>query len=156
MARGSTAAIKAKAIEKHRRTSRSKLVPRLARYLGDESRYGKQKVRVALRAGGYRGPGWKDEGRAITILSAAGHDMSKFERSGRGDSKFRSMARTYSAPTTSESAAPEAAESTDRMRRVVILLKQGEEMIKRDIKNGARREIDGVAVQLLAALNELR
>jgi hypothetical protein len=61
-----------------------KLVPRLARLLPEgDSKTGKVHVRKILRKGGYAGPRWDDEDRALAIFQAAGISIDAFEYADR-------------------------------------------------------------------------
>jgi hypothetical protein len=151
-------AAKEAANEKLSTTCSQRLVPRLARFFGDDSIYGKQKVRQWLRTGGYKGPGWKDENRAIEALTAVGKDMALFERTKpeKAQSGFAKAAKAFSPrPITVVAVAPENNPVT-KLKNVTILLKQGQRMILQGIREGRIQEIDEVSAQLLAAWNEAR
>lgn len=161
MATGSTAAVRKEALAKQKATCAQRLIPRLARYFGEESNAGKQKVRAVLVAGGYPGPGWDDEARAVAILTAAGRDMSKFERTGTVENgptevpvqKRYSISKLYS--TSAEAAQPKDG-AAEKLKNVTIILMQAEKEIVRQFKDGRLRSLGGLAVTVGAALDEIR
>ncbi len=68
------------AIAKMKSSWDRKLIPRLAALLPEgKSTKGKVRARRILAVGGYPGPRWNDEPRAIEIFRAAGIDVSTFE-----------------------------------------------------------------------------
>jgi len=67
-------------IAKLRAAWANKLIPRLARLLPEgDSPKGKKRIKALLKDGGYVGPRWDDEARAIGILRAAGLNVEGFE-----------------------------------------------------------------------------
>lgn len=71
---------KPEAIAKARAAWRMKLVPRLARLLPEgDSKPGMVRVRKILRQGGYEGPRWSDESRALAIFREQGISVDAFE-----------------------------------------------------------------------------
>lgn len=154
MATRKTAAAKKAALAKQQATCAQRLVPRLAVHLfGKNDVYAKQKVRAALVKGGYKGPGWKDEGRAITILATAGHDMVKFERqTSRAPQKRYTLANF-----TTKVDVPSVVDTpAEKLKSVTILLMQGEREIIRQYKDGKLKTLGGVATVVGAALDEIR
>jgi hypothetical protein len=142
------------AFKKMSATCANKLIPRLARYLGRDDAYGKQQVRILLREGGYKGPRWKDESRAVKILAEAGKDMSKFERlSSRAPlpgSAGNGNGATHVAITTPGD------DAAEKLRKIQFRLKQGETILIRELKDGTRAEIGEVENLLISALNIAR
>lgn len=157
MATGSSAAVKKEALEKQKATCAARLIPRLAAHLFGTGVYDKQRVRHLLQKGGYKGPGWKDEGRAVQILAEAGYDMFKFERTQaeRKPAKHFAMARVH----TSTEAPVEVTvmdSATDKLKNVTIILMQAEREILREFKSGKRKTLGGLSVTVGAALDEIR
>jgi len=139
------------AIQKRKQTVSNKLIPRLARYLGDDSLYGKAKVRAALKKGNYKGPGWKDEARAVKVLTEAGFDMSKFERlkPGKGIPSLAAPARIplTEAQRALVTGSPE--NLSDRLHAITVYLMQGKKAI-------FRNDFEEAAGCLLLALSKAR
>jgi hypothetical protein len=154
MATGSTTAIKKAALAKQKATCANRLIPRLAAHLFGTGVYDKQKVRAALVKGGYKGPGWKNEDRAIKILTEAGHDMSGFERLGSAASKIET---TKPAKLKNVFVVPEVTDtSVEKLKNATIVLMQAEREIIREFKDGKRKSLGGLVTTVSAALDELR
>lgn len=159
MATGSTAAIRKAAMDRQKATCAARLVPRLTRYLFTEGSTGnKQKVRKILTGGGYAGPGWEDEARAIAACEAAGWDMSKFERTG---TVLKASPSEFFNELGNQRKGPVAVvvprdNATEKLKNVTIILMQAEKEIVRQFKDGRLKSLSGLAVTVGAALEEIR
>lgn len=158
MATGNTAAIRKAAMDKQKATCAARLIPRLARFFGDDSSGGKQRIRSLLVSGGYPGPGWDDEARAIAILQQAGKDMTKFERAGTVleasmEGFFKEPGNERKGPVSIVTPRDNAAE---KLKNVTIILMQAEREIVSQFKAGKLKSLGGLAVTVGAALDEIR
>jgi hypothetical protein len=154
-------AAKKAALAKMSATCANRLIPRLARHLFGDSNYDKHRVRKILIDGGYPGPGWDDEARAVSILAAAGKDMSKFERSGTVEPVAVAQKPPQRRYTISNLYGPvEAAQpsesAAEKLKNVTIILMQAEKEILREIREGKRKSLGGLSVTVGAALDEIR
>jgi hypothetical protein len=144
-------AAKRLAVEKQKQTIAQRLIPRLARFLGNESSYGKVKVRKILQKGGYKGPGWKDEGRAVQIFTEAGYDMSGFETR-KPLRKPPHRAGTASIPQLMPSTGPTIpaiSDAAERLRLVTTHLRESRKAL-------FCGDEDGMAAYMLLALSQAR
>lgn len=163
MATGNTAAAKKAGMEKYLTVCGQRLIPRLARHIydGDDSSAAKQRVRALLKKGGYNGPGWDDEVRAVKILSET-HDMSKLTPASvtgiveRKPPQKRYSLANFKAPdlVTTVVALRDTAE--EKLKNVTIILMQAEREIVREFQAGKRKNLGGLAVTVGAALDEIR
>lgn len=159
MANGNSVAAKKAGMEKFLNSCAQRLIPRLARHLwnGDDSNAAKQRVRLLLKNGGYEGPGWDDEERAVAILSNT-HDMAKFQRvNGEPQVKEKKPQKRYAPAKFATVVTPIVQESSEeKLKNVTIILMQAEREIVREFQAGKRKTLGGLAVTVGAALDEIR
>lgn len=164
MANGNSAAAKKAGMEKFLTRCAQRLIPRLARHLwnGDDSNAAKQRVRLLLKNGGYAGPGWVDEERAVAILSK-NHDMSKFQHVDVEAKVEERMQKRYALAnfkTTMAETVPTPVvvreSPEEKLKNVTIILMQAEREIVREFQSGKRKTLGGLSVTVGAALDEIR
>jgi hypothetical protein len=149
------------AIEKMKRAWAMKLVPRLARLLpeGDTDK-GKARVKKILRAGGYAGPRWDDEARALNIFMTAGFPIEGFEYANGGPKQGIVVATQPDQVSVVLRPQPRVTtidpEDAKRLQRVFNLLNAYEHQVMELVRN---RQLSKLAAPLdipITALNELR
>lgn len=148
------------ALQKIRLAWSKKLVPRLARLLPEgDTQAGKQRVRKILREGGYEGPRWDDEARALAVLRAAGVSTDNFEYASNGAVSAAAQERPVQLsfvprqPPNIETVDRDAAK---RLQLVFSLLNAYEHKIMELIRNGHLSKLSSPLEMPIAALNELR
>lgn len=148
------------ALQALRRTVRQRLPYRLARLLPEgDTPAGVARVKKILRAGGFEGPGWNDEPRALAIFKEAGISIEGFEYASTGAvSKNHpiQLAPRVGAPIIVDVVDDKAREIQRAIQRAIILLDMYEEQLMAQIRKGAIAKLLSPLELPIAALNELR
>lgn len=125
-----------------------KLIPRLARLLPEgSSHFGKLRAKRILMAGGYSGPRWDDEARAVEIFRQQGIDVRNFEWD---------QGPLNRVPTVADDKAKADAILAAQARRARTMLEQFEAAWGQEWKEGRASGVPYPISIVFEALNELR
>lgn len=149
-------------LDKLRATIAKRLPWRLAKLLPEgQTPKGLARTKAILRKGGYEGPRWDNEDRALAIFKAQGISIEGFEYlRGNGEPVPNrsppAPQHLQIVPRPSPPIAIANREDTRRLQRVITLLSMFEEQIFAQIRNGAIDKLRSPLELPIAALNELR